>query len=97
MEITCPSCKVSFIRHHIHLSRAECQFCGAYFDVSAFRNARIQRRGMSASLPALNNSLTGNQFSQLQQIHFQAISRNNVSEDIKKKVIFAIQKISLFL
>lgn len=90
MEITCPSCKVSFVRHHVHLSRAECQFCGAYFDVSAFRNARVQRRGMSASLPALNNSLTGNQFSQLQQIHYHATSGS-----VSLKLIFLTLRVQV--
>ena len=58
MEVTCPSCKVTSSRGPVYLSRAECQYCGAHFEVSQQRNARASRRQMSASLPALNQSLT---------------------------------------
>jgi hypothetical protein len=72
MEITCPSCKVSAVRGHVYLSRAECQYCGAHFEVSQLRGVRSQRRLMSASLPALNQSFTQPQLQQhLQQsTHF---------------------------
>ena len=67
MEITCPSCKVSSVRSHVYLSRTECQYCGAHFDVSALRNVRMNRRLMSASLPALNQTFPGQQQPLMQQ------------------------------
>ena len=69
MEITCPSCKVSSVRHHVYLSRTECQYCGAHFEVSALRNVRMNRRLMSASLPALNQNFNGQQHQQPSQQH----------------------------